>query len=221
MVQSTSPDAIAMWDNGDPTSIVQESQTQGASIQAALSKRERFDFVWANSAERTAQTGMVQGSRGYQVDTKSEYIYDNSAWRLSLSFIRFSGTGNMATSGTGWIGPANLTLDAAASTDSGMATIGASGSSRYIRLVNPGVYTIQWTSVISANVGALAQFSSTTGTTDPLAIVDSVTNNTNTNLYITYTHRSTAANQDIYMHFFQNSGGTPSQVSSVSAIRLG
>jgi len=37
-------------------------------------------FVWADAAARTAATSMAAGDKGYQVDTKTEYLYSGSAW---------------------------------------------------------------------------------------------------------------------------------------------
>lgn len=215
MVQYTSPDAIAMWDNGDPTSIVQESQTQGATIQAALSKRERFDFVWANSAERTGQTGMVQGSRGYQVDTSSEYLYDNSAWRLAIPYAEYSkGTQSIPTGTytqmTGW------SLVSANSTDSAFTSV----SGGILTLVNPGVYNV---SVTSGYAGASPASSFTTITPDLARTVfydigEYVQAIGTTGSFI----RTTAANQTVYLWTFQASGGAVNLTfGSLRVIRLG
>ena len=137
MVDATSPDGIALWTNADPTSLVQESQTQGASIQVALDKRERYDFVWANSSQRTSQTGMVQGSRGYQSDTKSEYIYDNSTWRLALPYAQVSSTSTTCAAGA-FTAVNNFTIDNSLSTD--ITFVQATGNT--ITLVSPGVYSM-------------------------------------------------------------------------------
>jgi hypothetical protein len=82
MVSPTSPDNISRWEIGDPASLVQMSQTMGDSIQAAFAKRERYFFTWANQSERDAQTGMVAGSMGDQIDIQADYIYTGSAWRI-------------------------------------------------------------------------------------------------------------------------------------------
>lgn len=88
MTQLTSPDNIAKWTLQDPGSFVQASQTQGDSVQAALAKRQRFTYVWANDSERTSQTGMVEGSLGYQIDTQVDWIYRNSNWRVYGSLMQ-------------------------------------------------------------------------------------------------------------------------------------
>lgn len=98
MVQPTSPDNINKWTNSDPTSIAQASQSQGDSVQAALNKRQRYGFVWPTATERTAQTGMVQGSLGYQRDTDVNYFYDGAQWTPSV--VRFFGTQLTAVANT-------------------------------------------------------------------------------------------------------------------------
>lgn len=82
MSEVTSPDNIVKWTLADPVSLTQESQSQAASIQAAFSKRERYTYMWNNAGEMAAQTGMTEGSLGYQIDTQYEYIYRSSNWRL-------------------------------------------------------------------------------------------------------------------------------------------
>lgn len=101
MTELTSPDNIVKWTNADSGSLIQASQTQGDSVQAALSKRERYEFVWANDAERTAQTGMAEGSRGYQIDSRTDYLYRTSSWRVFNTLNKaFSPTLNNITLGT-------------------------------------------------------------------------------------------------------------------------
>lgn len=39
-------------------------------------------YVWANSSDRTAQTGMTVGAKGTQADTGATYRYDGSAWKI-------------------------------------------------------------------------------------------------------------------------------------------
>src|SRR5690606_4537248 len=41
-------------------------------------------FRWADATERAAQTGMVEGDRGYQEDTGFDYYYDGSNWLVNL-----------------------------------------------------------------------------------------------------------------------------------------
>lgn len=84
MADITSPDGIAFWttDPADSASLVAESAQQASSIQAAFDKRQNFDFRWADAAARTAQSGMVYGSQGFQVDTGVVYFYTGSVWAL-------------------------------------------------------------------------------------------------------------------------------------------
>lgn len=45
--------------------------------------RQIQTFRWADAAARAAQTGMVAGDRGYQIDTGLDYIYTGSAWGIN------------------------------------------------------------------------------------------------------------------------------------------
>lgn len=129
---------VVKWTNRDPGSLVQASQAQGDSVELALSKRERFDFIWATSAERTAQTGMVQSSRGYQVDTKTEYLYDNSSWRLAIPYAEFNFASKSIPTGGAYTSLGQATVDPTTSTDTTFV-VAPVGDGQF-RIVTPGVY---------------------------------------------------------------------------------
>jgi len=78
MTSLTTPDNIVRWTTADPASLVAESEAQGDSIQAALLTRQGHTYRWANAAARTAQSGMVAGSYGYQIDTDIRYRYSTA-----------------------------------------------------------------------------------------------------------------------------------------------
>lgn len=114
MTEATTPDNITKWTISDGASLVQMSQAMGDSIQVALDKRQRYEFVWQDAADRDAQTDMVEGSKGYQIDTETDWIYDGANWRLhsllmqpfTPTFINFTlgnGTRNgFLTISAGW-----------------------------------------------------------------------------------------------------------------------
>lgn len=78
---NTTPDSIYYPLGTDPVAPLHTVfATQATSVQTALLKRQRLTYTWANKAARDAQTGMVAGSEGYQVDTKINYRYDGSQW---------------------------------------------------------------------------------------------------------------------------------------------
>lgn len=121
--------------SADPVAI---SAAEGSSVANLMKNRERFDYTWANSTERTGQTGMVQGSRGYQEDTKSEYLYDSSAWRLALPYAEYTASVSpVANSTLTLVG--TFSIDSTNSTDSTMASPQTSG---ILRFANPGIYSI-------------------------------------------------------------------------------
>lgn len=122
--------------SADPVAI---SAAEGSSIANLMKNRERFDYTWADTTERTAQTGMVQGSRGYQEDTKTEYIYDNSAWRLSLPYAEYTTTVSNVPDGIAVL-LGTYVIDSAQSTDSSMLIMPSTG---IIRFVNAGIYSVQ------------------------------------------------------------------------------
>lgn len=206
---------IVKWTNRDPASIVQASQAQGDSIETAFGKRERFDFVWANSAERTGQTGMVQGSRGYQIDTKTEYLYDNSNWRLATSYSEWNHGPQVV--GTGVEAQATaLTINNTLSTDTAFITTTGAG---IINFVNPGIYAVSWTITLNAgapgtqgyasvaygpagaNIISLAAFALTGGVTVSIPFL-----------------RTTASNTTANLRLYQNSGAN---TTMSSILRIG
>lgn len=95
----TTPDSIFYPDVSAPAAEITNLSTMAASIQVALALRSRFDYVWTNLAGRTAQTGMVDGSRGYQIDTGFDYKYNGTVWRnvtsglVPIMPVSVSGTG--------------------------------------------------------------------------------------------------------------------------------
>lgn len=77
---STSPDGISYLVSGSPVNPVSESAQQASTIQTALAKRPMFNYVWANDAGRTAQTGMREGDTAYQQDKDQPYWYLGSTF---------------------------------------------------------------------------------------------------------------------------------------------
>lgn len=219
MTEVTSPDNIVKWTKDDPASIVQESQAQGDSIQAALSKRERFDFVWANSSERTAQTGMIQGSRGYQFDTKTEYLYDNSSWRIGLSYAEYDQGSAQSIPNITETSLTNLSVVSTATTDTTFVVVAAGGS---ITLVNPGVYSLSLVVGMSGGTGTTnyAAFRpDTTGSQPPLSL--SSFNAGSSTVALPFL-RTTISNYVLYPRMYQSSGASSSTLYVILRVgRLG
>lgn len=149
MPTTASPINIFYTDPSLGESSEVESATQATSIHNQFLLRERYDFTWANDSERNAQAGMVQGSRGYQTNTKTEYLYDNSAWRLAVPYAEFS-TDMASVSTATYAGVTPLTIDSSASTSTTFVTGGVGG---YLTVVDPGIYSISW--VARGSGGAL------------------------------------------------------------------
>lgn len=219
-MQLTSPDNIVKWTGSDPGSIVQESQSQGDSIQAALNKRERFDYVWPTSAERVAETGMVQGSRGYQVDVKSEWIYDNSNWRLSTSYIVANGsTGAIATATAA--GTWNWTVDSSISTDTNFV---AFNPTNFV-IALPGVYSIEIAGKENASNPVTGQSQLVLSTANTFASVpgrftNSLFGGALMSTAVKAFFRVTAANTTIYPYFYNDSGANRTMNGTVSVGRI-
>lgn len=219
MTQSTSPDNLALWTLQDGASLTGPSQALGNSVQNALNKRQRYDFVWPTSAERTAQTGMVQGSRGYQVDTKSEYSYDNSAWRLALSHAEF--TASVSTGNNTLTNAGVFTIDSSKSTDTTFVTPSTSG---ILLVASPGIYAISTvtatTSAIPMTSRAFLDLAYSSGLADIQRV--SIVVGEDRGSLASPNVRVTTANQTIYFQHFINIASPPNTVSTRARItRIG
>jgi len=80
---------------------------------------------------------MRQGDDGYQLDTKTQWEYDNGSWRLALPYAEFtqSSMSVSANTYTAWNG---VTINSAASTATDMAVATTGG----FILTNPGIYSL-------------------------------------------------------------------------------
>ncbi len=138
MVNTTNPDSMPRWEKPDPASLVQVSQSLGDAFQTALNKRQRFSFVWANSTERGAQTGMVESSLGYQIDTETEYIYNGSEWQSVVAHAEYTYSKSIPNTTVEDVG--TLTLDAAASTSTKITTTSTTPDGGQVIFSYPGIY---------------------------------------------------------------------------------
>jgi hypothetical protein len=77
---TTSPDNIFYADGTTPASLATITAAMATSVQDALNFREAHSFSWADTTSRNAQTGMVSGDVGYQIDNATYYRYSGSAW---------------------------------------------------------------------------------------------------------------------------------------------
>ena len=75
---TTSPDSIYYADGTTPASIATITAAIATSVQNALNVRELKSYSWADSAAKSAQTGMSSGEIGYQIDNATYYIYSGS-----------------------------------------------------------------------------------------------------------------------------------------------
>jgi len=95
---TTSPDNISYPVTTDTWATQSDLANLASSVQNSFNKRERYNYVWANSAARTAETGMADGSLGYQIDTQTDYVYSGGSWRNRLSYAEFTAAGTTVSS---------------------------------------------------------------------------------------------------------------------------
>jgi hypothetical protein len=185
--------------SADPVAV---SAAEGSSLVALMQKRERFDFTWANSTERGAQTGMLQGSRGYQEDTKAEYVYESGAWRVTPAFIQFTATGQATTAATnqqmtGW------TLASSASTDTSLAT----WDTNHFVLPRTGIYIVSMYGLHSG-AGATAYFACGDSSSWSTAANYAIGPVENTMGSLTFVFNATAVNSFLYFWNYNTNAGT-------------
>lgn len=213
---------IVKWTRKDPASIVQASQAQGDSIDAQLALRERYDFVWASQAERTAQTGMTQGSRGYQVDVKAEYIYDNSLWRLAFGY--YEGTSTSGTTTTATASYITSFTESSSTTDSNMV-IGNTGGATAVTFLQVGLYSICLIGKESSNAACGGQSQLVISSANTFAnsagrISNNLFGGALMSTCVLPYYRVTAANTSLYFYFYNEAGANRNINATVSIGRL-
>lgn len=216
---TTSPDGIGYITTADNVTPSVESSAQATTIQTAFNFRQRYEFVWANAAARTTQTGMVTGSTGYQIDTKSEYIYESSAWRLKLPYAEFSSP-SAAIPVTTYTSIGTLTINSSTSSSTTFTT----ASINIITLVDPGIYSI---SAFYFDPGGnawgaashVALYAGNTVTGAP-ASVGYFSSGSYSPLALPF-YRTTSSNQTISFWAFNTSAGSKNVQGTVRIGRLG
>lgn len=136
---TTSPDNISYPDINTVQDQPAYMGAHASSVQAALSMRQRYTYVWANDAARAAATGMTAGSLGYQLDTKTEYKYENGSWRLATAYVEYD-TSNVTIPNATYVQPP-FTLNAANSTSTTFTSYVSPG---IITITDPGIYAFSW-----------------------------------------------------------------------------
>ena len=96
--------ALASFPDGakwyDTTLSAEYRRVAGAWVLVPAA--DSYNYRWANSAARTAQTGMVAGDVGYQTDTGVVYRYSGSAWKeWESGWLTWTPTLTGVTLGTG------------------------------------------------------------------------------------------------------------------------
>lgn len=79
---TTTPDSIFYADGTTPASLADITSAMATSVQNALDLREGHSFKWADSTEKSAQSGMLTGDTGYQEDNATFYIYNGTSWKI-------------------------------------------------------------------------------------------------------------------------------------------
>lgn len=81
MSANTSPDSIVYPVSTDQIAPLETVfANMATSVQNALNTRAVKGYRWADATARAAQTGMVAGDLGYQIDNDTLYRYSGSAW---------------------------------------------------------------------------------------------------------------------------------------------
>lgn len=215
---TTSPDGIGYITTADNVTPSVESSAQATTIQTAFNFRQRYEFVWANAAARTGQTGMTNGSSGYQVDTKSEYIYDIGAWRLRTPYAEYAATVQSIPNGTN-TAVSNFSLVSANTTDSTFTSV----TTNAITLVQPGVYSLSLTvGIVASGTGGTVAFSSNVGGTAVISVSSFVSfAGVPITTCVVPFYRTAAANSVIYMFIAQNSGSSQNTTTPLPTLRIG
>lgn len=185
------------------------------SNQLAFNKRQRTSYAWANAAARDAQTGMAAGSTGYQLDTKTEYIYNGTIWQISTPHAEFVAGGQAvggATTSTLSVG----SLDTTNSTTS--TTVVGAGSS--ITIVEPGIYAVSSLNSLSTGVTGRAFLQAVLAGSGNVGRVGVGLNEDTVSVSIPNL-RVPAANTALSFQFYHTNSGTITVSSRFRLTRLG
>lgn len=226
MPTTASPISIYFTDPAQPESSENESSTQASSIHTQFALRERYDFSWDSDAERNGQTGMVQGSRGYQSNTRTEYLFDAGAWRLAVPHTEWTFNSGALTGGGVWPVGA-FQIDAATSTSQNQAVAASAPKTGQIIITDPGVYAY---SATMGTVGAVAfggrtfmEVSYSSDVTNAPAIVNrtSIVVGEDRGTISVPNLRTTVANQAIFLNFFHGDTTSRTIAGRARLTRLG
>lgn len=207
----TSPDNISYSDTSttmDPNAI---SSATATSVQEALKLRQRYEFVWANSTARTGQIGMVAGSTGYQLDTKSEYIYESGVWRLKLSYAEYTMATGFSVAPSTFTLLSPLAINATTSTD----TTFTSMTGGVLNVVQPGVYSFSL--IAGMTNGAFTEITTDVAHTQIIGLGGFTFGVSQSAVPF---FRTTVANQSIYIWIFHTQA-TAQVTSTACTFRVG
>lgn len=219
-----SGETIFYADSVTPYSAATISSSEASSLAALMGNRERYSYEWANAGARGAEVGMRQGSLGYQVDTRTEYIYDSGAWRPSFAYYEGNATSAVTPTGQdrGAGSASGLTIDSSASTDQTFITTNTST----IRFTRTGIYSINMASKETGNNACTGQtqivisesplFSSVPARLANGMFSGALMASATVPFYPVY-----APGSQLYIHFYNDSGANRTIASKVSIGRLG
>lgn len=212
----TSPDNIFYPDTSAAQNQAAYMATHSSSVQSALSARQRYTYVWANDSARNSQLGMTTGSTGYQLDTKTEYKYENGFWRLATPYAEFMSANKTITS-DGYSTLGDITINSGLSTSTTFAT----SSANVITFTDPGIYSISAFTVASVAAGsAFVMLGTSTQATTNFAfqISRGPFANDNVNMLVMPFYRTTAPGSSIYFYVAKP---TTQSIAFYSTIRIG
>lgn len=123
-----------------------------------IAQHGNTDYAWTNQAARLAQTGMVKGSTGIQLDTYQRYSYNaSSIWQvvggsLPYGMVRRT-TGGLGVGNTAYV---NMSANSAWSTAVNGELQGAMTYTNGFVVPIAGVYDVEWSLLfVSPTVGAV------------------------------------------------------------------
>lgn len=216
---TTNPDNIFFPDTSTAWATSSDFSVLASSTQNALNARERYTYRWPTASERGAETTMRQGDTGYQIDTRTEYLFDSGAWRLATPYAEFT-TASRTVAGTGYTQQGAVTLNTGTSTSTTFASAWTGGL--HIQLTDPGLYMISMYGVCSIQVDnafamvgidtdAITNFASQIGRAEFAG--DNVA-------MMTTFYRFSAANGVFYLYWKQNDATSRNYNSTVRILRI-
>ena len=204
-------------DNAETATFNTAFAAIGTAIGTFKNSRQLQTFSWANAAGRTGQTGMANGDRGYQRDTKVSYMYDGVSWLAQNALAILSRAVTTFSTPNG----ASTLVNSSALDVTKLVNMTSTGGA--ITVVTPGNYRVSAKVQFTANATGIRQLfvnnNSLTSTTNLLLFDETPGNATAVSSTQCSRMVTLAAGDTLRMHVAQNCGASLNLLAGATQVQ--